>query len=86
MQPDVRNGSEQGIKITFASYVTNIASFDIVLNSYRKHITIVTNVKYCEKRLVLVYIFFSLVKISQENFILRLYILTFLKTKGHHMF
>ena len=46
MQPDVRNGSEQGIKITFASYVTDIANFDIVLNSYRKHITIVTNVKH----------------------------------------
>ena len=81
MQPDVRNGSEQGIKITFASYVTNIASFDIVLNSYRKHITIVTNVKYCEKKLVLVYIFFSLVKISQQNFILRLYI-DILKNQG----
>ena len=46
MQPDVRNGFEQGIKIPLVSNVTDIKSFDIVLNSYGKHIIIITCENY----------------------------------------
>ena len=46
MQPDVRNGFKQGIKIPFASNVTDIRRFDIVWKYYGKHITTITCVKY----------------------------------------